>query len=93
MHAFVQFRLELDKCQEQVNTQCDPDLRQHCILAGTDERFHLQILFDPFEKQFDLPPGLVDIGDGFGRQLEIIGQKNVVSCQSPDLGNRYGVVG
>jgi hypothetical protein len=80
LHAFVQLRLELDKCQEQVNTQCDPDLSQHCILASTDERFHLQILFDPFKKQLHLPAGLVDIGNSLGSQLEIIGQKNVVSA-------------
>ncbi len=78
MHTFLQLRLELDKRQEQINTQRNPDLRQHCILAGANERFDLQILFDPFKKQFNLPSGLIDVGNSLGSQFEIVGQKNVV---------------
>ena len=37
-------------------------------------------MLDPFEEQFDLPASLVDIGNGFGRQFEIIGQEGVMNA-------------
>jgi hypothetical protein len=33
------------------------------------------VLFDPFEKQFDVPAKLVQPGNGPRRQNEVIGQK------------------
>lgn len=33
------------------------------------------MLFDPFEKQFDLPTFFIKLGDGEGRQMKIVGQK------------------
>ena len=78
LHASAQLRLEFHIRQEQINTQCNPDLRHDCILTGADERFDLQILFDPFKNQLDLPSGLVDIGNGPSGQFEIVGQKNIM---------------
>ena len=34
------------------------------------------MLLDPFEKQFDLPPASIQIGDGDCRQGEVVGQEN-----------------
>ncbi len=34
------------------------------------------MLFDPFEKQFDLPPASIKIGDALRRQVEMVGQKD-----------------
>lgn len=34
------------------------------------------MLLDPFEKQLDLPSAAVKIADGFGRYLEVVGQKD-----------------
>ena len=35
-----------------------------------------QVLLDPFEEQFDLPPAGVKLGDGERRQGEVVGQKD-----------------
>jgi len=32
--------------------------------------------FDPFEKQFDLPPATMRLSNGQRRQLEVVGQKD-----------------
>jgi len=34
------------------------------------------MLLDPFEEQFDLPAAFVELGNGYRRQREIIGQEN-----------------
>ena len=46
------------------------------VLRGTEEDFDTKMLLDPFEKQFDLPPAAIEIGDGDGRQREIVGQEH-----------------
>ncbi len=71
----TKIRQKLHIGEHQHGDQGDPYLRHGCVAAGTEESFDLQILLDPFEEQFDLPAGLVDIGDGFGGQVEIVGQK------------------
>lgn len=35
-------------------------------------------MLDAFEEQFDLPAGFVDIGNGLGGKVEVIGQKRIV---------------
>ena len=35
-----------------------------------------QVLFDEAEEDLDLPAFFVDIGDGLGRQLEMVGEKD-----------------
>src|SRR3990172_10762811 len=34
------------------------------------------MLLHPFEKQFDLPPASVKLGDGDGRQREVVGEEH-----------------
>src|SRR3970282_2517775 len=34
------------------------------------------MLFDPFEKQFDLPTATIKIGNALRRQIEMVGQKD-----------------
>ena len=50
------------------------------------------MLFDPFEEQFDLPTAAIQIGNGHGRQGEVVGQKHEASvgvfveeADSPEL--------
>ena len=50
-------------------------LRLHGVFAGTQKGFDTQMLFDPFEKQFDLPALLVKCRDQFGFECEVVGQK------------------
>gem|GEM_PF-3042856 len=78
LHAFLQLRLEFNKCEEQINTQGNPDLGHYCILTGSDEGLYFQVLLDLFEKQLYLPSCLVDIGNCLGGQFEIVGQKHIV---------------
>jgi hypothetical protein len=70
------FRLVLDVGQKQVVAHSHPYLRQDGILAGSEERFDLQVLLDPFEEQFYLPPGFVYLCDRCGCKSEIVGQKH-----------------
>lgn len=46
------------------------------VLAGAVERLDPQVLFDPLEKHFDLPPRLVQRSDGRGWQDTIVGEKD-----------------
>ena len=65
----------IETSHHEVNADGDPDLGLHCVGAGAIEGFDSQVLFDPFEEQLDMPPTLVDGGDGQGRQFELIGQE------------------
>ena len=42
------------------------------ILGLTPEGFDAQVLFNPFEKEFDLPPVLVKECDVLGRKIEVV---------------------
>ena len=44
----------------QENADCDPYLGSHGVLAGAEECFDAEVLFDPFEEQFDLSASFVD---------------------------------
>ena len=52
-------------------------MAHHGVLRVADEGLDLQILLDPAEEDLDLPALLVDIGDGLGRQPEMVGEKHV----------------
>ena len=60
----------------EVNADRDPDLGLHGIGAGAVEGFDPQVLLDPFEEQFDMPPALVDGCDGQRGKFEVIGQES-----------------
>jgi hypothetical protein len=45
----------LDDRDEYVNADRDPHLNLHRVVARPVEGFDMQILFDPFEKQLDVP--------------------------------------
>jgi hypothetical protein len=47
-------------------------LRHDGILTGAQKRLDFEILFDPFEEQFNLPALFVDIGDGFAAPVELV---------------------
>ena len=47
----------------------------HCVLGGTKEGFDAQVLFDPFEEQFDLPAIPVEFGDGECGQGKVVGEE------------------
>jgi hypothetical protein len=41
----------------------DPDLDPHRVRGSAIEGFDAQMLFDPFEEQFDLPAAAVELRD------------------------------
>src|ERR1035437_3325485 len=73
--ARVQTHTLADDGNQHVNRDRDPDLGLHGVLGGAEESFDPQMLLDPFEEQFHLPPRLVDQGDGKCRQREVVGEK------------------
>ena len=54
----------------------NPDLRLYRIFGSAVESLDAEMLFDPFEEQFDLPSARVEFGDGQRRKDEIVGQKS-----------------
>ena len=60
----------------QVNADCDPDLSSCGVLGCPEKCFDAQVLFDPLEKQFDLPAAFVNSSDGLCWQIEVICQED-----------------
>jgi len=50
------FGLELDEGEQEIVDHRGPYLGHDSVFRGTEKRFDLQILFDPFEECFDFPP-------------------------------------
>ena len=65
-----------DDGNEDIGGNGDPDLGLYRIVGSAVEGLDAEMLFDPFEEQFDLPSALVEFGDGQRRKDEIVGQKN-----------------
>ena len=59
----------------QVNADRNPYLSAYGVLAGSEERLDPQVLFDPFEEEFDFPTALVDRRDGQCGQFEMVRQE------------------
>lgn len=64
--------------EEQVNRQGRVHLDQDRVFRVADEGLYAQILFDFLEEELDLPAVFIDVGDGFRRKPEMVGQKFVV---------------
>ena len=47
-------------------------MSQYGVLAGAEKGLDLQILFDPFKEQLNLPAGLVDLSNCRCSELKII---------------------
>ena len=56
--------------------QCRPDLNQQGVFGSADEGFDFQILFEGFEKHFDLPALAVNVRDGGSAKTQMVGQQN-----------------
>ena len=69
-------KLFFDDSDEHVGRNGAPDLRAHCVLAGSQEFLDPQMLLDPFEEQLYLPPIFVESGDHVRGQDHIVGQKH-----------------
>lgn len=60
----------------EIDANSDPDLGLHGVLGRAVKSFDPEILLDPFEKQFDMPTTLVDAGDGYCGQPEMVGNED-----------------
>jgi len=73
----------LDDRHKDINRDGDPNLGPHRVLGCSIESFDPQVLFDPTEKQFDLPAKFVEHGDGQRRKKKIIRQKSEITVVLP----------
>jgi hypothetical protein len=67
---------QLQIAQQQHRAQCGPHLGLDRVRRGADEGLDLQVLFERFEEQLDLPAILVDGGDGGSAEAVMIGEKH-----------------
>ena len=90
MQAFLQ------NGDEQVNGDGGPNLGVHGVRACAVKGFDAQMLFDPFEEQFDLPAAMIQLGNGQGRHGEVVGQENQRSAglgiTIADASQRIGIM-
>src|ERR1700757_3446403 len=66
----------LDDGHEHVNADRDPHLNSYRVVARSVKGFDMQVLFDPFEKQLDLPSTFVKFCNRQRRQREVVGQEH-----------------
>ena len=72
----VHLPLLLDDGDQHIGANRYPDLRLHGVRRSPIKRLDSQMLLDPSEKQFDLPPTSVDVRDRHRRQVEIVAQED-----------------
>ena len=77
MQSNAQVAHELEITKQEIDDEAGVDLGQHGVLVVADEGLDPQVLLDDAEEDLDLPAFFVDIGDGLGRQLEMVGEKDV----------------
>ena len=70
-----QFLLPMIAPQEQMIDQGGIELEIHSVFGIAEQMRHVQRVFEPFKKTFDLPPVAIDGGDLLSSQIRPIGQK------------------
>ena len=71
----IQFQTLFDDGDQHVSGDGSPYLRLDCVFGGAKERFDAQVLFDPLEKQLDLPALFVKCANSQRRKRHVVGQK------------------
>ena len=69
----AQFEVVLNNCYKTVRYDGHMYLYPDCIFRFTPEGFDAEMLLDPFEKQFDLPPIAVEKGNFIPFEVEVVG--------------------
>jgi hypothetical protein len=72
----IEIQLLFQNGDQQVNGDGDPNLGFDGIFRIPEKDFNTQVLLDPFEEKFDLPPLPVKLGNGEGLKLEVVGEKD-----------------
>ena len=57
--------------EEQDGDEGCPNLNAQRVFAGADEGFHLEVLLERLEEEFDLPALLVDRGNSSGTEGQV----------------------
>ena len=65
-------KVVFDDSDEAIGDNGNVYLYAYSILGLSPEGFDSQVLFNPFEKEFDLPPVLVKECDVLGRKIEVV---------------------
>ena len=73
MQSNAQVANELEITKQEIDDEGGVYLGQHGVFRVANEGLDLQVLLDKTEEDLDLPAFFVDISDGLGRQLEVIG--------------------
>jgi hypothetical protein len=76
MQTWFQFEGLFQDGYEQVSAKRSPNLDTHGVLGGADEGANPEMSLDPFEKQFDLPAGAVNLANLNCGQAKVIGEEN-----------------
>lgn len=86
---------ELDVAQQEVVDHGDPDLSQDGIAGSAEEGFDFEVLLDPFKEDLDLPALAIDLSDGEGTEVEVVGEETVeatrIGVSEGDETKRMGV--
>ena len=61
-----------------INSEGDPDLSAYGVGTVSVEVFDSQVLLNPAKEEFDLPAQLVELGNIYRRQGEMIGKEMVM---------------
>lgn len=69
--------LELEPGKDEIGDHGYVDLAQDGIFRGAYEGFEAKVLLNEPEERLNLPSLLVDVGDGLGREIEMVGQELV----------------
>ena len=77
MQSNAQVTQELEIAKQEIDDERGIDFGQHRVFRVADEGLDLQVLLDAAEEDLDLPAFFVAVGDGLGRQLEMVGEKDV----------------
>ena len=75
MHRSRQIQALFDNGHQNIAAHRTPDLRLDSIHTCADKGLGAQVLFDPFEKQLQLPAALIQLGYLSCLQVKVVGQK------------------
>ena len=76
VEAQVQFQFLLHDGHEDAGADGSPDWGLHGVLGVAVERLNSQVLFDPFEEQFDWPAAAMEFRDGQRGECEVVRQEH-----------------
>src|ERR1035437_5795382 len=81
---------------EQIHGEGTPDLGAHGVRTGAVKGFAAEMLFDPFEEQFDLPAAMIQMGNSQSREGEVVGQEDQrltgLGIAIADASQRAGII-